>query len=212
MREPKGSVDTPPRKVDGTPEARDGARGVQGPAADDGGHLALRVDDDVDESLADDGDHKAARLVDGPRSRLVRSSALGTVHPGAMGAMRRPSAVPSEAEAFFAESALGLSAYLRVQRLLDEVGACELRVARTQVGWARRRGFASLWMPGRWLRTPSADVVLTLASDRRIDSPRWKEVVEVGQDLFMHHLELRSVDDIDDEVAAWLAQAYRAAG
>lgn len=125
---------------------------------------------------------------------------------------RRPAPFcPDEAEALFADSALGLSAYRRVQELLDGLGESDLRVARTQVGWARRRGFAFLWKPGSWLRRPAAEVVLTISSDHRLDSPRWKEIVEVRPGLFTHHLELRSVDDIDSEVATWLADAYRAA-
>jgi hypothetical protein len=117
----------------------------------------------------------------------------------------------SEAETFFAESVLGLAAYRRMQAVLDDLGPCELRVARTQVGWARRRGFAFLWLPGRWLRRPAAEVVLTISTDHAIDSPRWKEVAEVRPGLFSHHLELHSADDVDDEVAAWLADSYRAA-
>lgn len=116
-----------------------------------------------------------------------------------------------EADEFFADSALGLAAYRRVQALLDALGPCDLRVAPTQVGWARRRGFAFLWLPGRWLRRPAAEVVLTIATDHHIDSSRWKEVVEVRPGLVNHHLELRSVDEIDDQVAAWLDDAYRAA-
>ena len=122
----------------------------------------------------------------------------------------QPSA-PQEPEAFFADSVLGLEAYRRVQAVLDGLGPCHLRVSRTQVGWARRRGFAFLWMPGRWLRNPGAEVVLTVSTDRAIDSPRWKEVAEVRPGLFSHHLELHSATDIDAEVASWLAEAYRAA-
>ena len=121
-----------------------------------------------------------------------------------------PSA-PHEAEAFFADSVLGLEVYRRVQAVLDDLGPCDLRVARTQVGWARRRGFAFLWMPGRWLRHPAAEIVLTISTDHALDSPRWKEVVQVRPGLFSHHLELRATDDVDDEVATWLADAYRAA-
>jgi hypothetical protein len=123
----------------------------------------------------------------------------------------QPSA-PQEAEAFFADSALGLETYRRVQALLDDLGPCDLRVARTQVGWARRRGFVFLWMPGRWLRRPAAEIVLTISTDHVLDSPRWKEVVEVRPGLFTHHLELHTAADVDDEVGSWLAEAYRAAG
>lgn len=118
---------------------------------------------------------------------------------------------PHEAELLFAGSQLGLAVYRRVQELLDGLGPCDLRVAPTQVGWARRRGFAFLWMPGRWLKAPAAEVVLTIASDRRIPSPRWKEVVELRPDLVTHHLELHSVEDMDADVTAWLTEAYRAA-
>ena len=119
---------------------------------------------------------------------------------------------PQEAQAFFAGSELGLALYRRVQGLLDEVGPCDLRVTRTQVGWARRRGFAFLWQPGRWLRNAAAEVVLTIASDHRIESPRWKEVVEVRPGLVTHHLELYEAADLDAHVADWPADAYRAAG
>jgi hypothetical protein len=129
------------------------------------------------------------------------------------GAVNRPEpADPAGAEALFAGSPLGLAVYRRVQGLVDGLGPCHLRVARTQVGWARRRGFAYLWQPGRWLAHPSADVVFSVACTTRLDSPRWKEVVEVRPGLLMHHLEVVSVDDVDPEVADWLARAFADAG
>jgi Domain of unknown function (DUF5655) len=143
--------------------------------------------------------------------RRVRASAPRREHAGEVARAPRQSASPQQAEEFFAGSELGLAACRRVQSVLDAIGPCEVRVARTQVGWARRRGFAFLWMPGRWLRNPGAEVVLTIASDRRFASPRWKQVAEARPGLFTHHLELRSAADVDDEVAAWLEDAYRAA-
>ena len=86
---------------------------------------------------------------------------------------------PRDAEAHFADSPLGLAVLRRVEALLADLGPCELRVRRTQVGWARRRGFAFLWLPGRWLAHPGAEVVLSLALPRRDASPRWKEVHNV---------------------------------
>lgn len=130
-----------------------------------------------------------------------------------MVATRRPApASGTEAEAFFAGSSLGLAVFRRVQAVLEQCGPCDLRVARTQVGWARRRGFAFLWLPGRWLRAPDAEVVLTVALTRRDPSPRWKEVVQPRPGLHVHHLELRDAADVDEEVAQWLREAYAAAG
>jgi hypothetical protein len=50
--------------------------------------------------------------------------------------------------------------------------------------------------------------VLTLALRRRDPSPRWKEIVEPARGRFTHHLELHSVDDIDQEVRGWLSDAW----
>jgi hypothetical protein len=55
-------------------------------------------------------------------------------------------------------------------------------------------------------------LVLTLSLRRRDASPRWKEIVEPAKGRFTHHLELRSPDEIDAEVRAWLARAWSGAG
>jgi Domain of unknown function (DUF5655) len=113
----------------------------------------------------------------------------------------------TDAEAFFGDSDLGLAVFWRVQDVIAGFGGAELRVAKTQVGWARRRGFAFLWCPRAELGH-GAEVVLSLALLRRDPSPRWKQIAEPRPGLFMHHLELTSVGDIDAEVAAWLGQAH----
>jgi hypothetical protein len=55
-------------------------------------------------------------------------------------------------------------------------------------------------------------VVVSVALDHPDDSPRWKQVVRVSGRRWMHHLEMRSADDLDEEVAGWVAQAYELAG
>ena len=71
----------------------------------------------------------------------------------------------------------------------------------------RRRGFAYVWMPGRYLKNPAAEVVLSIALDRRIPSERFKEVVHPARSVWMHHLEIHTPDDLDDEVGRWLHDA-----
>jgi len=84
-------------------------------------------------------------------------------------------------------------------------------VTKSQVAFRRRRAFAWAWMPGAYLRGQVAPLVLTLSFRRREPSPRWKEVVESYPGRFAHHLELRSTAEIDDEVRAWLQEAWAAA-
>jgi hypothetical protein len=54
--------------------------------------------------------------------------------------------------------------------------------------------------------------VLTLAFRTRDSSPRWKQVVEPYPGRFTHHLELYSVQEIDEQVRDWLRIAWETAG
>lgn len=115
-------------------------------------------------------------------------------------------------EEFFTDSPLGRAVFGRVEAVLRDVGDVEVAVSKSQVAFRRRRGFAYLWLPGMYLRDPQAEVVLSIALPRKVASPRWKEVAHPSPRIWQHHLEIQSVDDIDDEVAAWLVEAADAAG
>ncbi|MGY1700237.1 DUF5655 domain-containing protein [Geodermatophilus sp. SYSU D00766] len=107
-------------------------------------------------------------------------------------------------EEFFAGSPLGAAVYDRVRALLP---ACEVRVSRSQVALRERRGFAWLWRPGRYLRGPTAQVVLSVALGRPDPSPRWKQVVHPSPRHWVHHMEVHDPAEVDDEVASWLREA-----
>src|SRR5690606_2402390 len=95
---------------------------------------------------------------------------------------------------------------------LRDMGDVEVAATKSQVAFRRRRGFAYLWLPGMYLSKPQAEVVLSIALPRAVDSPRWKEVAHPSTNFWQHHLEIQSVDDVDDEVVAWLVEAAEAAG
>lgn len=116
-----------------------------------------------------------------------------------------------DVEDFFTGHPDGLECYRRVRAILDPMGPVEVRVSASQVAFRRRRGFAYLWLPGRWLARPAAETVLSIATPDRLDSPRFKEVVHPSPRVWMHHLEIRSPSDIDAEVEGWLALAHDAA-
>ncbi|HEX6248848.1 MAG TPA: DUF5655 domain-containing protein [Nocardioidaceae bacterium] len=116
-------------------------------------------------------------------------------------------------EEFFADVPLGREVYDAVAAVVEGCGPATTRVTRSQVALRRRTGFCWVWLPGRYLRRPAAQVVVSVALDHPDPSPRWKQVVEVGRGRrWMHHLEVRSVDEVDDEVARWVAAAYELAG
>ena len=91
------------------------------------------------------------------------------------------------------------------------IGPAELRVTTSQIAFRRRKAFAWVWMPSRYLHGKRAPLVLTLVFRYRDASPRWKEIVEPRTGHFTHHLELHSTTDIDDEVLSWLRSAWVAA-
>lgn len=95
-----------------------------------------------------------------------------------------------------------------VRSVVDSIGSTELRVTKSQIAFRRRKAFAWVWMPGKYLCGKIAPLVLTLSFLRRSSSPRWKEIVEPYAGRFTHHLELYSIKDIDDEVRDWLREAW----
>jgi hypothetical protein len=98
--------------------------------------------------------------------------------------------------------------YQKVLGVLSALGPCDVRISRSQVAFRRRRGFAYLWLPGRWLKQPAAEVVLSFALHERLDSARLKQVVNPAKGIWMHHLEIHKESDIDAEVERWLGRAY----
>jgi hypothetical protein len=99
-----------------------------------------------------------------------------------------------------------------VRCAVEAIGPAELRIGKSQVSFRRRKAFAWVWTPGRYLRGKTAPLVLTLSFPYRDASPRWKEIVEPAPGRFTHHLELYSVADVDDEVRGWLRDAWAGSG
>lgn len=114
-------------------------------------------------------------------------------------------------EDFFEGHPLGRTVASAVAAVMDGLGPHTVRVTRSQVAFRRRRGFAWLWRPGKYVRS-DVPAVLSVALPHRDGSPRWKEVVHPSSSIWMHHLELSSPEDVDDEVHGWLRTAYDASG
>ena len=94
---------------------------------------------------------------------------------------------------------------------IEALGALSTHVSKSQIAFRRKTAFAWAWVPDRYLGGGHAPLVLSLSFPERDDSPRWKEIVQPSPGRFMHHLELRSPEDLDDDVRAWLRRAWQAA-
>lgn len=117
----------------------------------------------------------------------------------------------STPEEVFRGSPLGLELLREVEHMLAAYPPSTLKATKSQVAFRGGRGFAYMWWPARYIRS-DVPAVLSIALRRRVDSGRFKEVVSPAPGVWMHHLELRSKADLDDEVAGWLGEARREAG
>lgn len=117
----------------------------------------------------------------------------------------------STPEQVFSGCPRGLELYRAVERMLAVPTPPDIRATKSQVAFREKRGFAYVWWPGRYLAS-EVPAVLSIALPWRIDSARFKEVVNPSPGLWMHHLELNSPADLDAEVAGWLRAARNAAG
>lgn len=90
-------------------------------------------------------------------------------------------------------------------------GAVDMLVTKSQIAFRRTKAFAWAWVPDRYLGGGHAPLVLSLSFSDRNGSPRWKTIVEPAPGRFMHHLELYSPAEVDEEVRGWLQKAWQAA-
>lgn len=111
-------------------------------------------------------------------------------------------------EEFFDGSETGLAVFAAIAAVIADLDGVVMRISKSQIAFRTGRGFAYVWRPSRYLKT-NVPVVLSIALPVRVDSPRFKSIVNPARDTWMHHLELRESADVDHEVAEWLRMAYR---
>ena len=104
-----------------------------------------------------------------------------------------------------------LALFEQLRRAIVEMSQVEERESKSQVAFRRRR--TSPWPQrlGQYLGKRGAPLVLSVVLPERDADSRWKEVVERLPGVFIHHLELHGIDDIDDQTEAWIKRAYDAA-
>jgi Domain of unknown function (DUF5655) len=94
-----------------------------------------------------------------------------------------------------------IETYRAYEAAVRAIGPVEVVPQKSRVVFMVRMRFAGCTFAKRWL---NARFLLT----RRIDSPRIVKVEQFGPRSFGHHLRLSSPEDVDDELKAWLVEAY----
>lgn len=114
-------------------------------------------------------------------------------------------------EEFFSGHPDGLAVYHAVAECVAALGGSQVSVTKSQIAFRRRKAFAWVWRPGQYVSS-AVPAVLSIALPREVESARFKQVVHPAARVWMHHLELASPAEVDDEVGAWLREAWAAAG
>ena len=113
-------------------------------------------------------------------------------------------------EEFFADDEQAAAIYRAIARSLAALEGVRVVVSKSQVAFRARRVFAYAWAPKHYLKS-DVPVVVSIALREELRSSRFKEVAHPSTSTWMHHLELRLVKDVDNELIAWISRAYEEA-
>jgi hypothetical protein len=90
----------------------------------------------------------------------------------------------------------------RFRELVERCGPVEVLAEKTRIAFHVRMSFAAVTLGRAWL---DGHVVLA----RRYEHPRFRRIESFSPRNHLHRFRITSLDELDDEVAAWIAEAYR---
>ena len=95
-------------------------------------------------------------------------------------------------------------------RLLSELEGVMIRPQKSQITLKNRRVFGAVsFLPARRAKDrPDPYITVTLGLNRREGSPRIDQASEPYPGRWTHHIVIGSRSEIDDELMAWVHEAY----
>jgi hypothetical protein len=90
----------------------------------------------------------------------------------------------------------------RLVALAEANGPVTVLAEKTRIAFQVRMSFAAFTLRRHWV---DGHVVLA----RRLEHPRFRRVESFSPRNHLHQFRLERLDEVDGEVAAWLAEAYR---
>jgi len=91
--------------------------------------------------------------------------------------------------------------YDRIVGLIRELGPVTILPEKTRIAFQVRMSFAAVMPRRRWL---DGHVVLA----RRYEHPRFTKIDYISSRNHVHHFRISGPAEVDEEVRAWLAEAY----
>ena len=90
----------------------------------------------------------------------------------------------------------------KLRRVAESNGPIVVLPEKTRIAFQVRMSFAAFVVRKNWI---DGHVVLA----RRLENPRFRRIETFSPRNHLHAFRFDSAEEIDDEVAAWLAEAYR---
>lgn len=111
---------------------------------------------------------------------------------------------------FFGEHMEALPMYEKLEELiLAQMTEVKIKVAKTQITFANKRGFAFVsFNPCRRAKDrPEVWMTVTFGLGYRKESPRIDVATEPYPNRWTHHVMVGSVEEIDEELMDWIREA-----
>ena len=108
----------------------------------------------------------------------------------------------SLASHFEGKSRIVRAIFDQLRRLARKNGPIKVLPEKTRIAFQVRMSFAAFVIRRNWV---DGHVVLA----RRLENPRFRRIETFSPRNHLHAFRFESIEEIDDEVEAWLAEAYR---
>lgn len=110
---------------------------------------------------------------------------------------------------FFAGHGAALPIYTELRsRVFAQWPDVEVRVARTQITFKARYGFAFVSTRRMGRRCPEVFIIVSFGLGREVRSERIFTASEPYPNRWTHHVIVASPDEVDGELMGWLAEAH----
>ena len=110
---------------------------------------------------------------------------------------------------FFAGHGAALPIYTELRsRVFAQWPDVEVRVARTQITFKARYGFAFVSTRRMGRRCPEVFIIVSFGQGREVRSERIFAASEPYPNRWTHHVIVASPDEVDGELMGWLAEAH----
>jgi hypothetical protein len=111
------------------------------------------------------------------------------------------SCVTLSEEEFFGGREAQRGLFRELRAFIERLGPVTVNINKTRISFQARARFASV------NRVTRDGLACHIWLKRRLDSPRFTRIDQFGVD-YVHNFKLTEVAELDDELAAWLAEAY----